>query len=138
MRKGWRLAGLLSVVSAVAPAVAAGCTLGKLAELPVTMEGLVPTVPAKVGGVDIKLEVDSGSFFSLLTPEAAAKAKLHVGPPPYGVDYIVGLGGMEQVGLTTAKDFSLAGHTFQRADFLVAAPQLGYEDVDGLLGNNIV
>lgn len=136
---GWRFVGLVFLLaSAAGPASAAGCTLGKLAELPVTMEGLVPTVPAKLGDTDVKLMADSGAFFSLLTPQAAARARLHVGPPPYGLDYVVGLGGREKAGLTTAKAFSLAGHTFANADFIVAAPQLGSEDIDGLLGNNIL
>lgn len=139
MNGGWRLAGLVFLLaSAAQPAMAAGCTLGKLAELPVTMEGLVPIVPAKVAGVDIRLEADSGSFFSLLTPQAAAKAGLRPGAMPYGPDYVVGLGGMEHVGLTTAKDFSLAGHSFPHADFIVGAPQLGSENVDGLLGDNFL
>jgi tetratricopeptide (TPR) repeat protein len=139
MRWGTGLSSLLLVwLAAAAPATASGCTLGKLAELPVTMEGLVPTVPAKVDGVDIKLIADSGAFFSLLTPQAAAKARLRVGDAPLGLPYIVGIAGSEDVNLATAKEFSLAGATFHRADFLVAAPQLGAEGVDGLLGDNFL
>lgn len=133
MKRVWLFLALI-----LAPAAAAACTLGKLTELPVTMEGLVPIVPAKVDGADMRLIVDSGSFFSLLTPQAAGRTGLHVGSLPEGYDYIVGLAGMERAGVVTAKDFTLAGNTFHRADFLVAAPQLGAEGVDGLLGDNIL
>jgi tetratricopeptide (TPR) repeat protein/predicted aspartyl protease len=139
MRWGRRFAGLLMLaLSAAPPGAAFACTLGRLAELPVTMVDLVPTVPVKVDGVDIKLIADSGAFFNLLTPQAAAKAALHVAGAPLGLPYIVGLAGAEDVRLATAKDFSLAGVTFHKADFLVAAPQLGSEGVDGLLGDNIL
>jgi tetratricopeptide (TPR) repeat protein len=129
---------VLLLAAAPPPAMAAGCTLGKLAELPVTMDGLLPIVPAKIDGVDMKLEADSGSFFSLLTPQATTKAHLHPGAMPNGADYVVGLAGIEHIGLTTVKDFSLAGHSFQHADFIVGAPQLDSEGIDGLLGGNFL
>jgi tetratricopeptide (TPR) repeat protein/predicted aspartyl protease len=137
MCRGWRLAGVLGLALASAAPAARACTLGKLAELPVTMHGLVPTVPVKVDGADITLLADSGGFFSLLTPQAAGRAGLHVGPA-IGVDSVVGLAGQERAGVATAKDFSLAGYTFHHADFLVAAPQLGQAGVDGILGDNIL
>ena len=118
--------------------MAAGCMLGKLAELPVTMEGLIPTVPVRVDGTDLKLIADSGGFYSLLTPQATARAKLRTGSAPNGAASITGLAGTESARLATAKDFSLAGHTFHGAEFLVAGPQLGSEGVDGLLGDNIL
>lgn len=123
---------------AAAASAAAACTLGKIGELPVTMVGLVPTVPAKVDGVDVNLIADSGAFFSLLTPAAAARAGLHVGPIPQAGDYIQGLGGSERARLTTADNFTVFGRTFHHADFLVAAPQIGDERADGLLGGNFM
>jgi tetratricopeptide (TPR) repeat protein/predicted aspartyl protease len=140
MVKGRFFAGLLFLGAvAASPALAGGCALTKFVELPVTMEGLVPTVPAKLGGVDVKLIVDSGSFFSTLTPQAAARAGLHVGPSPLGLtDSVIGLGGSERVGFASTTGFSLAGFAFQHADFYVAAPQLARENVDGLLGNNLL
>jgi tetratricopeptide (TPR) repeat protein len=123
----------------VAPqAATAACTLGKIAELPVTMDGLTPTVPATLDGVDVTLIADSGSFFSMLTPQGAKKAGLKPIPAPPNYSTIVGLGGQEQTDRAIVKRFSLAGLTFPNADFLVGAPQLGGGDIDGLLGENVL
>jgi tetratricopeptide (TPR) repeat protein len=133
----------LAVLAAVTVAWAsdparAACVLGRFGELPVTMVGLAPTVPLKVNGVDVRMVADSGAFFSLLTPQAASRIKLKVTATPYGPAMIQGLGGVEEAGIATASDFSIFGMTIHHADFLVAAPQLGEEGVDGLLGGNIL
>ncbi|MEJ0066894.1 MAG: hypothetical protein WDM85_16970 [Caulobacteraceae bacterium] len=53
--------------SASAPASAA-CILQKIGELPVTMDGLTPTVAVKINGADVRMIADSGSWFGQLTP----------------------------------------------------------------------
>src|SRR5215469_9528111 len=75
------LALLLGFAWQGAPADAA-CVQVKLGELPVTMVGPLPTIPVKIDGVELKMVADSGAFFSLLTPQAAAKAKLKPGVLP--------------------------------------------------------
>src|SRR5579864_4284175 len=55
---------LLSIVAAAAAALAgpagAGCTLAKVAEFPITMQGLRPTVPAKINGREATFLLDTG------------------------------------------------------------------------------
>ena len=74
------LAGILDGPTAAA---AAGCKLEKVAELPVTMSGLRPMVHAMINGNDALFIADSGAFYSLLTPAAAAEFKLRLRPAPY-------------------------------------------------------
>ncbi len=60
---------LVALALGAGPAAAA-CKLGRLAELPVTMQGLVPVVSAKIDGADVRLIADTGAFFSMLTRPA--------------------------------------------------------------------
>ncbi len=57
------------------PALAAPptCSLGQLAEVPVTMSGTKPIVHALVNGTDVAFVADSGAFFNTMTPAAAAQ-----------------------------------------------------------------
>jgi predicted aspartyl protease len=165
MRKLWpRLALALLGLACQAAPVEASCVLGKVGELPVTMVGLLPTIPVKINGVDLTMAADSGASFSLLTPKAAAKAKLRPGPLPsfsrvtpltlpsphgaseadlgpdtlwYGSGLIGGLGGQEHAGMATARDFMISGVKFHYAEFIVAAPHLSGR-LDGLIGNNFL
>jgi len=138
----WRRWIVLSLVLAGlaapgGPAFAA-CVLGKVGELAVTMAGLTPTISAKIDGRPLKMVVDTGAFFSMLTPQAAVRLGLKVVPTPADMgDYIEGLGGPQRVGVATAKSFTLMGDSFHDADFTVGAPQLGGW-TDGLLGENIL
>ena len=100
------------------------------------MVGLQPTIPVKVNGVDLKMLTDSGSFFSLLTPQTAAKLKLKLRPPPDGPASIIGVGGSERIGIATADDFTIVGFTFHHADFMVAG--LPNAQIDGIIGDNIL
>lgn len=47
---------------------AARCKVGLIAELPVTLNGMRPMITAKINGQDARFIVDSGAFFSLITP----------------------------------------------------------------------
>src|SRR5665213_2527433 len=54
----------------------AACMIGEIAEFPVTVTGLTPLIPVKFNGSDALLVVDSGAFYSVLSPASAAKLKL--------------------------------------------------------------
>lgn len=112
-----------------------GCTLGQVAELHVTMEGASPMVEAKVGGEPARFIVDTGAFFSLVTPRAAEKFKLK---PIAGLE---GLSLRGAVGSTAARggnaaSFALDRVELKKVDFLIAGDDLG--EADGLLGQNIL
>lgn len=125
--------GALSLAALAGPAAAA-CKVNEIAQLPVTMEGNSPTVSVTINGVDAKLIADTGASFSFLTPALAAKAKLHIGPLPFGYR-VGGVNGEADVGLTTVKDFGVVGATLHDWQFLVGGSRIAG---DGLLGQNLL
>jgi hypothetical protein len=133
-----RLAILLVAVLGIAmparPALA-GCTITKIAELPVTMRGLRPTIKAKVDGAEGLFFVDTGAFFSFLAPAGAKKFGIHT--RLMESDFrVYGVGGRDQVSRATAHTFSIAGLDFRNVDFLVFG---GFEDgIDGWIGGNLL
>src|SRR5215813_10258838 len=81
----------------------AQCKLGRLAEVPVTMSGLRPTVTARINGTEAVFLLDSGAFYSTLTTASASEFKLRLRPLPPQF-HIGGVGGWAQdVSLTTVR-----------------------------------
>ncbi|MBS0366385.1 MAG: retroviral-like aspartic protease family protein [Proteobacteria bacterium] len=116
-------------------AATAGCQLVKLLEMPVTMEGLRPTVRGSINGGDALFLADSGAFFSSLTSAAAAQYKLHVESLPPGF-YVEGVGGAASAGLARVHALGFAGLSVANIPFLVLDNDIG-SGVAGLLGQNV-
>src|SRR5262249_37918753 len=95
---------------------AQGCKMGKIAELPVTMNGLRPMVTAKINGVDATFLADSGAFFSLISPASAEEYKLSTAPTNV---VLQGIGGQSMARVTTVKEFTLAGVPIHNVQFVV-------------------
>ena len=127
------LSALLSLWLAGAPAKA-NCHLEKIAELPVTMSGMSPRVPAKINGADVIFIADSGAFYSMITQPKAAELKLERSPLR-GMT-ITGVGGEAQASATTVRVFTLAGVPLKDMEFVVAGG--GMDDTAGLLGQNVL
>jgi tetratricopeptide (TPR) repeat protein/predicted aspartyl protease len=132
-----RVADTLLVGALMAPACPtfAGCTLGTLAELPVTMSGSLPMVTAQINGVDARFIADSGSFHSIIWNTVTDDFHLRVDPLPYEL-IVRGIGGTTLASYTTVKQFSLAGIPLHDVQFIVAGAGLGRDSV-GELGQNI-
>jgi tetratricopeptide (TPR) repeat protein/predicted aspartyl protease len=111
----------------------ADCRLAKLAELPVTMVGLRPMVTVKINGRDAQFVADSGSFYSMISPAAAAEYNLPVRPVPLGGLSVSGVGGKALPSMTTVDSFTLAGIPFPKFQLLVVDVGGG----TGLLGQNV-
>jgi len=126
---------LLGALTASASPTFAGCTLGKLAELPVTMSGALPMVTAQINGVDARFIADSGSFNSIIWNTVTDDFHLRVDPLPYEL-IVRGIGGSTLASYTTVKRFSLAGIPLHDVQFVVAGSGLGRDSV-GVLGQNI-
>lgn len=114
----------------------ARCSLGTIAELPVTMSGAMPMVSAKVNGIDVRFVADSGSFYSLIWPNEASELHLRVDKLPFEL-LIWGIGGATQASYTTVKQFSLANVPLHNVEFIVAGSDLE-NTAAGLLGQNIL
>jgi tetratricopeptide (TPR) repeat protein/predicted aspartyl protease len=121
-------------VSAAPLRARATCHLQQ-AELAVTMNGLRPMVPAKINGADALFIADSGAFYNMLTPAAAAEFRLSMAPVP-ATFVLSGVGGSARASLTSVKAFTLLGVTIPHVEFIVAGNDLGGGAV-GLLGQNV-
>ncbi len=118
----------------VSAAVATDCSLQKIVEFPIRMEGLQPTVSAKLNGKDVTLLVDSGAFFSSLYPATAERLGLKRSVAP-GMR-LQGVGGTEQIYTTKVKEVSLSGVRLDAMEFMVAGR--GGGRTDGVLGQNVL
>jgi tetratricopeptide (TPR) repeat protein/predicted aspartyl protease len=134
---GWRWVrfGMLAALGlAVSSPLAAACKVGQLAELPVTLVGNRAMVNARFGAHDTRFIVDSGAFYSTLSRASAAEFGLssEAAPPWFRLR---GINGDASASFATAKDFSLAGISLPRVDFIVGGSDTG---TAGLLGQNIL
>jgi tetratricopeptide (TPR) repeat protein/predicted aspartyl protease len=128
------IAFTLLMLLAISFDASAKCQLGRLGELSLTMAGLRPLVSVKFNDQDAKLVLDSGAFFSMITAATAGEYKLKLSPAPYGLR-VEGIGGYVETSVTNVKDFSVAGVTFHKVDFLVGGSEVG---AAGLLGQNFL
>ncbi len=126
------------VLAAAAQPVRAACSLGKEASLPVTMLGAEPTVEVKLDGKPARLTVDSGAFFSTLSPAGAGQLGLRTYPAPFGL-HVMGVNGEAEVSATKVASFGLAGVQVPNVEFLVGGGSLdGAMGLMGLLGRNVL
>jgi tetratricopeptide (TPR) repeat protein len=135
-----RLLPLSLVLSAAAlsPAASlAACVIGKMADLPVRMVGLRALMPVKLNGSDSQLIVDSGAFYSILSPASAMALKLKLSPTSV-LPYMEGVNGAFGFSLATIDDFVLDGIPLGRKwQFVVGGTDVG-DGAAGLLGSNIL
>jgi tetratricopeptide (TPR) repeat protein/predicted aspartyl protease len=112
------------------------CSLGKLLELSVAMEGPRPIASATINGAPVRLIVDSGAFWSSLSTASAARFNLPTKPLPVGFN-VVGIGGAMTPRLATVRELGLGSTTFHDMDFVVGGSEPG-ADVQGVIGQNIL
>ena len=117
-----------------APAAAAPCQVGRILELPVTMQGLRPIVAASINGRDAPFILDSGAFYSTISPGVAKALDLSLDNLPPGFE-LRGIGGSSQAWATKVRRFTLAGIDIPNIQFLVGGSDIGQT---GLLGQNVL
>jgi tetratricopeptide (TPR) repeat protein len=110
------------------------CKASLIGELPVTMEGTRPIVHAAINGTDEPFIADSGAFYSMLTPTAAAELHLRVEPVPL---YLEGFNGAARVGMTTARVFTIFKVDVHDVEFLVGGENMRRGAAVGVLGQNV-
>jgi tetratricopeptide (TPR) repeat protein/predicted aspartyl protease len=136
-QRGTPLILLLLLVVPLLAHAANNCKLNRLVVLPVTMDGLRPTVEAQINGVPALFTLDSGAFWSMLTPASAQQYQLR---PDYSRApglYVEGIGGNVRAAITTVKIFTVFKIPLHNVDFIVGGSEPGKGTV-GLLGQNVL
>jgi tetratricopeptide (TPR) repeat protein len=113
------------------------CQMQQLGVLPVDMQGLRPLVSTKINGVEARFLLDTGSFYSTMSRDAADRYHLSVGSLSSRAFYIQGLGGSERAEVATVDKFEFLGVTLQKVQFIVIN-QNGQGNLAGLLGQNLL
>ncbi len=134
-RSTWVALILAATTLAAGSTAQAKCEVHKVADLPVTMEGPSAIAKFKVNGVDARFVVDTGAFFSIVTPDAAKRMKVEdIGLRPITV---TGLGGQEQMEVGEARVFTFADVPLRHIEFIIGGREFR-RGVVGLLGENIL
>jgi tetratricopeptide (TPR) repeat protein len=118
------------------PVLAGGCKLSKVVEFPITMLNMQPMLTAKINDMDVRLVVDSGAFYSMISGASASELKLKTSPVPFGLT-VKGVNGETSVSMSTVKTFTLAGYPLHGIEFLVGGTETG-QGSTGLLGQNFL
>ena len=110
----------------------ANCEVGKLLEFKITMQGSRPLADIGINGRTLPFIVDSGAFFSTISPGTAQELGLRLGFSPVQVR---GVGGTAKTYLAQVNTVDLAGVPLHNVQFIVAGSEFG---AGGLLGQNIL
>lgn len=134
-RRGIALASAIAVALITPAAAVAKCEVQQILELKSTMVGDKPMVDTSINGQPARFVVDSGAFFSVISPGSAAALGLKLSAAPPGFT-LRGIGGSASVSVTKVKDFTLAGVPIHNIDFIVGGSAVGTGA--GLLGQNVL
>lgn len=140
-RLGRHLAGtllpalVLSLWGAAPLQARAGCQLQQM-DIPVHMVGRRPVATLMLNGTPVQLLVDSGAFFSFLSPATAEQLKLRTRSLPWGMT-IEGYTGKVAAQRTRVEKVGLQGAELSDVEFVVGGNELG-DGIQGLLGRNIL
>lgn len=135
LRRRWREAAVLAAAAVVGHGrVDAACSVAKIADLPVTMDGMAPMVDARINGTPVRFMADSGAFYSVISPGSAQSLHLPMAPAPIGF-YIRGINGTATASIATVKTLTLAGVDIPHVEFLVAGSETKGA---GVIGQNIL
>lgn len=132
MRSVAAWAALMAAVAAAPVARAGSCSIGVIADLPVTMDGLRATVPVSVNGRETRFWLDSGAFFSIMPMAKALELGLKPGTVPVEGFELTGIGGGFNTAYVVIKSFGFATTKLTDVGFLVGGTDAG----NGLIGAN--
>jgi tetratricopeptide (TPR) repeat protein/predicted aspartyl protease len=93
-------------------------------------------IDVKINHQDVRLVVDSGAFFGMISAAMAEQLKLSMGPAPFGLS-VRGVGGSTTPSVGTAKDFTIANVDLRNVEFLVGGSEAG-GGASGVLGQNFL
>ena len=126
------LLALCAVLITSSPANA-GCKIGKLLELKITMQGTRPMTDVGINGRSLPFIVDSGAFYSDISPGTAAELGLRLEATSLRMQGVGGEAG--QMYIANVKSLNLAGIPLHNMEFIVGGSETGSA---GLLGQNVL
>ena len=141
LRSQRRLAlGVLAIVVGLCmrgvPAALAGpCRIERFPAWAVALKDLQPLVQARINGVAASFIVDTGAFWSVISPAARAQYDLTESRAPPGF-YVQGVGGASQPEIATVRTFTFLHLSLHDMEFLVAG-NAESASVAGVLGDNL-
>lgn len=125
---------LLAAALSAAPAWGE-CRLSKL-EIPVRIVNHRPVGTLNLNGTEVDMLIDSGAFYSFLTPSLAAQLKLRLRSLPDGLR-IYGYTGAMEARLTRVEKVNFQGTALNNIEFIVGGNELG-SGIQGILGRNFL
>ena len=136
--RAWQAAacGVAVALALLAPARGTAACKVEQMTLPVTMVGARAIATVGINGVDVRMMVDSGAFYSFLTDATADQLKLPVTDGPYGLK-VQGLTGPVDARLTTVKRLQLLKGEVPDVEFIVGGNEPG-SGAMGVLGRNLL
>jgi len=123
-----------ALVLAMPIAARAACQIETL-DLPVKMIGSRAVATVGINGTPVPLTVDSGAFFSVLTPAAATQLNLRTRQFP--ALRVEGITGRMDARVTTVDTLQLVKGDISRVDFVVGGNEPGAGTM-GLMGRNLL
>jgi len=122
-------------LSAATASVEAACELKQI-EIPVRISDRRPIATLTLNGTEMPMLLDSGAFFSMLSPAAATQLNLPLRNLPSGAR-IEGYTGRIEARQTMVEKVGLLGAELRNIEFLVGGNELG-SGIMGLLGRNVL
>lgn len=130
------LAALFTMMGAWPAGVAwAECRLKHL-EIPVRVVDQRPIATLSLDGVEVPMLVDSGAFFSMLSPATAAQLQLRLFNLPPGMR-LEGYAGRIDARMTRVGKVGLRNVELKDVEFIVGGNELG-AGIKGVLGRNVL
>ncbi|MGC8517380.1 MAG: aspartyl protease family protein [Steroidobacteraceae bacterium] len=131
----WVIAVALAALG-IGSAAAGGCRIELLPAVPVTFRDLRPMVSAKINGRTARFIIDTGAFWSMLTPQARSEYGLSDDDPGMRLR-LNGFNGSIKAYVTSVRVFTFLNVPFHNAEFLVGGNDFQSGAV-GLLGGTVL
>ena len=136
MRYGrWMIFWAFAVLG-VGPALSGECQIERAPAVPVIIKDLRALVATKINGRTARFVIDTGAFWSMLSPQARSEYGLPDGGGPMGL-WVSGFNGSTSAYVTSVRKFTFLGVPFHDAQFVVGGNDFPSGAV-GLLGGRIL
>ena len=136
MRYRGSSATLLSGLIAGGVALGAGCHITRGPAVQITMKHLEPLVAARINGHPAQFMIDSGAYWSMISPQTRRAFGLPDGTRVQGMR-IAGVNGSTRLVVTTARRFEFLNEPFRHALFIVGGNDLP-SGAAGVIGGAIL